>query len=285
LRWLVVGSPEQLARWPALAPLRQRWLTDARLDAFARASGVDLTRTRAALLAGFDLGTLYLLDGRGWTAEPELAFAERLAGSAIVQQPQPGLWRVSGLVGSTPETLVRVDHHLLAVAVGDPTPARVVELRARGRLERVPSAFEGAALAGLPPALVRPALLSFYALGPFEGEWLAGGQGLLAAAEGVALVLRLEQESVCVRLALAGYWDAERDRERLALAWSGLATSPLGHALGFDQPRGPVALAASERHLSLELRLDPALLVAGLDAALAGDVERLLRLPAPPAPP
>jgi hypothetical protein len=284
LRWLLVGSPAQLAHWPALAPLRQRWLTAARLDAFSVATGVDLTRTRAALLAGFDLGTLYLADGSGWTAEPELAFVERLAGSAIVQQPQPGLWRVSGLVGSTPETLVRVDHHLLAVTVGDPTPARVVELRARGRLARVPSAFEGAALSGLPPELLRAAPLRFYALGPFEGEWLAGAQGLLAGAEAVALMLQLDGEGMCLRLALAGYWEVDRDRERLSSAWRALATSPLGHALALDRPRRPVALDASERYLSLEVRLEPALLVAGVDAVLGGDVERLLPLPAPPAP-
>jgi hypothetical protein len=192
---------------------------------------------------------------------------------------------VSGLVGATPETLIRVDHHLLAVAVGDPTPARVVELRARGRLARVPSAFEGAALSVLPRELSRAAPLRFYALGPFEGEWLGAGQGLLAGAEAAALVLQLEEEGLCLRLALAGYWEAAHDRERLSSAWSELATSALGHALGLDQPRGPVTLDVSERHLSLEVRLEPALLVAGVDAVLGGDVERLLAVPVAPAPP
>src|SRR6187402_2260557 len=40
LRWMIAGSPAQLAREPALAPLRARWITEDRRRAFATSTGV-----------------------------------------------------------------------------------------------------------------------------------------------------------------------------------------------------------------------------------------------------
>ena len=132
LRWLVSGSPAELARQPVLALLQQRWLTPQRLRAFSTGTGIDLLGTERGLVAGFDLGTLYMADASGWVAPPERLFAERLAGSERLHKTHPRVWRVTGLVGSEPEALVRVDDDLVAVAVGDPTLARIVELFAEG---------------------------------------------------------------------------------------------------------------------------------------------------------
>ena len=105
LRWLVVGSPARLAQSPALASLRARWLTEQRRRAFASATGIDVFGTERGLVAGFDLGTLYMTDSSGWVAPPEQRFARRLAGSELLRQPHPQVWRVTGLVGSRPEAL------------------------------------------------------------------------------------------------------------------------------------------------------------------------------------
>jgi hypothetical protein len=276
LRWLVVGSPRHFAVQAALQPTRERWLTRERVEAFASATGVDLAQTERALVAGFDLGTLYLADGSGWVAAPEACFAERLAGSAIVHRPHPQIWRVTGLAGSTPQALVRVHHDLIAVAVGDPTPARIVELRARGRLKSVVPAFQGAALSTLPSELLMPGPLRVYALGPFQGEWLEYAHGLLEGVQALGAALDVHADQLRLQLVLAGYFHAD-DRERLLASWQAVASSSFGALLGLDQPSEPVKIAASQTQLSLDLRLAAQPLLSGLQTLLSGDVDRLSR--------
>jgi hypothetical protein len=261
--------------------LRDHWLTKERFLAFSTATGIDLTRTEHALAAGFDLGTLYMADATGWVEDPERPFSERLAGSAIVHRPHPRIWRVTGLVGSVPQTLVRIDRDLVAVSVGDPMPARVVELRARGRLERVAKALQGAALSELPPELSVPRPLELYALGPFEGEWLNDGRGLLVGARAVAATVDLDAARLQLHLVLMGYWDPLLDREHLLSSWQALAASPLGRLLGLDAPSGPLGLVASETQLALSAHLDARTVFEGIQALLTGDIDELLNEPGP----
>jgi hypothetical protein len=277
LRWLLTGSPRYFALHPALRALRESWLTDERFRAFSTATGIDLMRTERALVAGFDLGTLYMADASGWVQVPETPFAERLAGSGRLHRPHPDVWRLTGVVGSVPQALVRVDRELVAVAVGDLVPARVVELRARGRLASVVTALRGAALSDLPPELTTPGPLRFYALGPFEGEWLAEGGGLLGAARAVAAGVELESQNVRLCIALTGYWDPVLDRERLQEAWQAIATSSVGQLLGLDRPSEPIQVDAEVARLVLRVRVDTPSLLAGIQQLFAQDVSELLR--------
>jgi hypothetical protein len=281
LRWLVAGSPRYFADQPAFATLRQRWLTEQRLQAFARATGIDLARTERALVAGFDLGTLYLVDASGWSERPEQAFIERLAGSARVQRPHPQVWRVTGLAGSTPEALVRLDDALIALAVRDPMLARIVEYRARGKLTGVVPALRGAALSTLPAELLAPGPLRAYALGPLSSEVLPQGAGWLSAATALVLSAELDQDTLRLRSAIAGSWDAERDREQLLGLWSAVGASPLGQALGLDQSRAEPSVRASERLLELAVELPAERVLAGLEALAAGQLNPLLDPGAP----
>jgi hypothetical protein len=284
LRWLVVGSPSYFAAQPALAGVRERWLTDQRWALFAKATGVDLLRTERALVAGFDLGTLYLADASGWVTKPEQPFIERLAGSARVQRTHSAVWRVTGLVGSTPEALVRLDDALVAVAVQDPMLARIVEYRARGRLSGVVPALRGAALSGLPPEFLEPGPLRMYALGPFAEHTLPEGAGMLTAATAIAAAIGLEGDLLQLRIAIAGSWDSERDREQLSNLWQAVATSPLGRELSLDLPRSEPVASASGGALVLALQLDAQRVLAGLEQVGAGRLEPLLSPPAPQPP-
>lgn len=276
LRWLVAGSPRYWAQQPALAGVRQRWLTDQRLQAFAKATGIELIRTERALVAGFDLGTLYLADGSGWTQKPELPFIERLAGSARVQRTHPSVWRVTGLVGSTPEALVRLDDAVVAVAVKDPMLARLVEYRARGRLSQVVPALRGAALSALPAEFLEPGPLVAYALGPWPPSALPEGAGLLSAAVAVGARAELEGKALQVRIALAGSWGELKDQEQLLRLWQALSTSSLGHTLHLDQPRAAPSVHTSEQVLGLDLDLDAEQVLAGLESVAAGHWQPLL---------
>lgn len=278
LRWLVTGSPSRLAREPALAPLRQRWLTAQRASAFARVTGIDLLGTERGLVAGFDLGTLYMADASGWVAPPERLFAERLAGSERLRQSHPRVWRVTGLVGSEPQALVRVDDELVAVAVGDPTLARVVELFAERRLDRVATAFEGASLSALPAELLRPRTLAFYLLGPLDQDWVQSGSGLLAGADALAVALDLSGTRLDVRLFVPGRWDPSEDGARLGQAWRAFAETSLGQRLALDRPLSPVDVRGSESLLTFYTSLDAMAFSAGLEALLVGNLDDLLGL-------
>jgi hypothetical protein len=282
LRWLVSGSPAELAREPALAPLQQRWLTPERVRAFATATGIDLLETERGLVAGFDLGTLYMADASGWVAPPERTFAERLAGSDRLHPSHPRVWRVTGLVGSEPEALVRVDDDLVAVAVGDPTLARVVELFAEGRLARVATAFEGASLSALPVEVLRPRALAFYLLGPLDEDWIQNGSGLLANAHALAVTLDLVGTRLDVGLFIPGRWEPSEDGARLAQAWRAFAGTSLGQRLALDRPLASADVHGSQSLLSFYTSVDGAAFSAGLETLLfsnLGDLLGLLQAP------
>lgn len=285
LRWLVAGSPRYFAQHPALLGTRQRWLTDQRLDDFAQATGVDLRSTERALIAGFDLGTLYMADGSGWVRSPQEPFVERLAGSAREQRPHRDVWRITGLVGSTPQALVRLDDAVLAVAVRDPLLARIVEYRARGRLQNVTPALRGAALSSLPAELIEPGPLRVYALGPFAPEALPVGAELLAAASALAVALELQERWLSLRLVLAGSWDEAADGEPLRALWQALVSSSLGDGLGLGQTREAVAVQASPQYLQLSVALDAERVLAGLEQLAAGRLGLLLDAGADPQGP
>lgn len=275
LRWLVTGSPRYFAEHPALVGTRQRWLTEQRLSSFAQATAVDLRSTERALVAGFDLGTLYMVDGSGWVRAPQEPFVERLAGSAREQRPHRDVWRITGLVGSTPQALVRLDDAVLAVAVQDPLLARIVEYRARGRLRGVTPALQGAALSVLPAELLEPGPLRAYALGPFSQQSLPEAAGLLTAASALGLALELDGPWLSLRLALAGHWQ-EADAEQLRALWQALVESPLGDTLALAQTRQEVAVEVSAQSLQLSAALDAARVLAGLEGLAAGRLGPLL---------
>jgi hypothetical protein len=272
LRWLVAGSPRRLAQEPGLASLRQRWLTEHRRRAFAIETGVDLFATERALAAGFDLGTLYMADASGFRARPEVAFARRLAGSERLRQPHPSVWHLTGLVGSEPEALVRVADVLVAVAVGDVTLARAVELRALGRLERTAPAFQGVSLSTLPADLLRPEQFAFYLPGPIEGSWLGGGAGLFGAAHALAATLALDGPRLRLHLVVAGAWHPAAEAAELGSVWQAFAASTLGQKLALDRPLVPAEVRGSERLLELDQTLDAAAFSAGLEDLLVGNL-------------
>lgn len=275
LRWLVVGSPRQLAAAPALAPLQEHWLTEERRRAFARMTGVDLWVTEHALVAGFDLGTLYLVDASGWVTPPERAFIARLAGSERLDQPHPRILRVTGIAGTQPETLVRIADELVAIAVGDPTLARVVELRARGELERLAPALEGASLGVLPDDLHHTDALSIYVPGPLDAAWVSADTSLLGSTQALAITLTLEGDPLTLGVALAGHWHPAQDLPRLLDTWNALGESALGRELALDRPLAPTDTAGSETLLRLRTQLDGRVFSAGLARLLSGEIGKL----------
>jgi hypothetical protein len=282
LRWMVVGSPRALARHPSLAPAIALLLPKERLDAFARGSGVDLRQVDAALAAGFDYSTLYVV-APPEPASVEARFRERLVSEPVQARPHPQITRLTGIVGQTPQTLVRVEERLVAVAVGSALPARIVELFALRKLRKSRPALSGSALSSLPSELER-APLRFYAPGPFGAEWTRGARGLLAAATAVGVVASPQPGGrVQVRVVVAGDWSGAVHEAASALqaVWDDLSQSGTGKLLGLNEPVSGPVIEPAENLLELRVELDALTLARGLRAAVEADVWEILDIPRP----
>lgn len=276
LRWLVVARLAELSHTSALASSVELLFPGPRLAAFALATGVDLREVPVGVAAGFDYATLYAAETPGDNALVESRFSARLVGGARVVTKHPKVRRISGAHGLTPETLVRIDRHLVAVSVGDPTPARIVELYALDRLPRSPAALRGSALSTLPKDL-EEAPIRFYAPGPFSGEWEKAAGGLLGSALAIGVAAWPEGDIVRCRLVLTGAFRAE-DLPRLLSAWEALATSSMGRLLSLDHPAAEPQVRVDGGRLVFEVQLSRMPLVSGIRAAVVADVWEILRI-------
>jgi hypothetical protein len=279
LRWMVVGKPRAIAEHPELRRASALLFPEERLKAFAENSGVDLPSVDAALAAGFDFGTLYaIVPPRGAAPNIVRRFRDRLVSGERMAHPHPSIDRVSGIVGATPELLVRVDDQLVAIAVGDPTPGRVVEAFARNKLRASPSALKGAALSLLarPPA---NAVATFYAPGPFTGAWAHGARGLLADTLALSISLvPVKGARGRFYIELAGDFPAA-GADELSEAFQDLAHSGLGKLLALDRLESAPVVHERAEKLLLEVELDLVPIASGLRAAVIADLSEILNPP------
>jgi len=283
LRWLLLLEPQQLFAQPDLQQAISQIIPSRRFDAFAASSGVDLRVLREAGIAGFPYSTLYLAELPSGVAPLVRArFGERLLAGAVSKQPHPGLMRMTGVIGQTPETLLTVDDRVLAVSVGDPIPAKIAEAYARERLTHSPPALRGAALSTL-PELASSNVAILYAPGPFADEWQRAAGGLLQSTVAIAITAQpIGSGKVATTLYLSGAWQDSADEaaRRLGDAWSTFARSSAGRLFELD---AVAEINASPDLLRLRIELELDALVRGLRASVFGDLSQILNLPPKPA--
>jgi len=284
LRWLLLIKPRQALAEPELAQAISHIIPSVRFDAFAESSGVDLRVLSEAAIAGFPYSTLYLAELRSGTAALARArFSERLLAGAVSKQPHPGLTRITGVIGQTPETLLTIDDRILAISVGDPVPAKIAEAYAEERLKHSPPALRGAALSGL-AELATDQVAVLFAPGPFADEWQRAAGGLLQSTEALAITAQpIAHGKVATTLYLSGAWQdsAEDAARRLSAAWSTFARSSAGHLFELSDA---AEVSSSPDMLSLRVELELASLVRGLRASVLGDLSQILNLPRKSAP-
>lgn len=283
LRWLLLFKPQQLLAQPELGQAIAQIIPPRRFDAFAESSGVDLRVLPEAGIAGFPYSTLYLAEVPGGVASLARArFGERLLEGAVNKQLRPGLTRITGVIGQTPETLLTIDDRLLVVSVGDPVPAKIAEAYALKRLTRSPPALRGAALSNL-PELAASNVAVLFAPGPFADEWQGAAGGLLQSTVALAITAQpLGSGKVATTIYLSGAWQDSADdaAHRLAAAWSTFARSSAGRLFELTDV-AEISTSPDLLRLRVELELDA--LVRGLRASVLGDLSQILNLP--PRPP
>lgn len=279
LRWLLLIKPQQLLDHPEFGQAISQIIPTPRFDAFAESSGVDLRTLSEAGIAGFPYSTLYLAElPPGVAAVARARFEERLLAGAVSKRTHPGLVRITGVIGQTPETLLTVDDHLLAVSVGDPVPAKIAEAYARERLTRSPPALRGAALSKL-PELASSNVAVLFAPGPFADEWQRAAGGLLQSTEAIAITAQpIGSGKVATTVYLAGAWQgSEREAAtRLRRAWETFAQSSAGRLFELDDV-AEVDTSSDLLRLRVVLELDA--LVRGVRASVLADLSQILNLP------
>ncbi|MEO8905477.1 MAG: hypothetical protein ABI488_23420 [Polyangiaceae bacterium] len=273
--------PQQLLADAPLAQAISQIVSSRRFDAFAESSGVDLRVLPTAAIAGFTYATLYLAElPNGVAARARDHFGERLLAGSFSKHPRAALQRISGVIGQTPETLVTLDERALAVDVGDPMQAKIVEAYAEGRLKNSPTALRGAALSALPDLFADNGVV-LYAPGPFADEWQRAAGGMLQSTVAVAIAAHpVEHGRIATTLCLAGAWGASANEaaDRLSAAWTTLAKSSAGHLFGL---REDAQVTATPELLTLNVELDLEPIVRGLRASVLSDITQILHLPNP----
>ncbi len=286
LRWLLVGSPRALYASPELAKALTPLLPATRLDAFKSSSGVDLRTLESGCIAGFDLGTLYLAQVTSEGSDLERAFRARLVTEPREHTRSSELFRITGLVGNTPESFIGLAGHLAGVAVGDITLARVVEGFASQQLRRSKPALAGAALSTLPERLHRYPM-RFYAPGPLDAQWQQGAGGLLEAALAVGLGAEPRGPMLHLEGVVSGDFGASEGEteQRVSEVWERLRLSELGRLLGLAEVTRPPSIKSSAKELSFELELPLERAALGLHAAVSASMPELFGQPQPAARP
>jgi len=277
LRWMVVARPKELLQDQNVHQGIDKLFPNARLDGFAKNSGIDLRQLGVGCVAGFDIGTLYLAETAG--VQPiEQAFLGRLASDPVTQHPGPGVVHITGLIGVTPESFVGLSNRMVGVSVKDPTLTKIVGAFALGKLKKSPSSLAGAALGSLPKTLaIDP--LQFYAPGPFADEWTKGAHGLLGASIAVGITGRINAPGYLDALAiLEGDYgsDSELTMKRALATYQDLAQSGLGRVLGLGDERVAPEIKTTPTEVTLRVRLPLKHLLDGLYAAVAANVWEML---------
>ena len=232
LRWLVRLSPAKLAESQSFRPALELFISQERLRAVATTTGFALDTLPRAVIAGFDLGTLYLAELPEPTAAAARArFTARQIHGASPRTPDPNIVVLSGLSEGAPSGLVTLDDRVVAYGMGDPMLCRVVEAYARGKL-KAKTAFRGAALAGL-EAESEGALAAAYLPGPFDERWQNAAAGLLAITTALSAKLTATSpDHAALELTLHGDFKDTNAAERLRSTYMSVASSSTGTLLG-----------------------------------------------------
>ena len=280
LRWLVRGLPAKLAESQSFHPALELLLTKERLRAVAQTTGFALETLPRGVIAGFDLGTLYLAELPHATAgEARARFVARQIHEPTQRTPDPHVVVLTGMNEGLPIGLVTIDDRVVAYGVGDPMLCRVVEAYARRKL-KAKTAFQGAALVGL-DAESADALLAAYVPGPFAERWQNAAGGLLSIATALSAKLTpTSPDHATLALTLYGDFAGSNADERLRSTYMSVAGSSTGGLLGLGAALDVRTVTnAQSDSVTLMVPLPLTEIAKGAHAVTSGDLDDIFRLP------
>lgn len=247
------------------------------IQAFTKASGADPSRIEAAWIAGYDLGQLYLIDGKGVGEAAQKAFEARSMTTRKLKSNYANLVHLTGMIENTPHALVHIRDHLVAIAVGDIRLARIVRAYAEGKLDKVPAALESRFLS-VHSSFAPDALVRGFLCGPYENATDAVAASFVS---GVGAV-HFEGEELRVSAQALGVWDTGPELDsRLTRYLDELLSTRELRALGWGFPtQAPAASCTpSQEDLALcvsEGAWESAAVAAALHRITAGSMKEIV---------
>jgi hypothetical protein len=275
----VRGYPAKLAENQSFRAPIDVLVSSERLRAVARTSGFALESLVSGVIAGFDLGTMYLAElPTAGAAEARAHFEARQIHGVNKRSPDSSIVVLSGISGGVPTSLVTIDDRVLAYCVGDPMLGRVVEAYARGKL-KAKRAFEGAALRGL-DAETQDAPIAAFVPGPFDERWQGAAGGLLSITTGVSAKLVPTQPGRArLELSLHGDFAGSSAEERLRSTYMSVASSSTGALLGLETALDARTLTSSQSdRVTLQVPLPLIEIAQRMRAVTSGDLAEILKL-------
>ena len=232
------------------------------LEALRSHLGVDPRQIEQLVIASYENSTLYLLRAPHDPRQVERLFAQRLMGQ-VVRGHEPGVVRLQGTIGTTPRALATFLPDVLALEVGPPGPLRAAVAFAQGRLKKARPALSAAPLDALAPRLPDAPIRLYF---PSPPPAVGGAHGLLDRAAAAAFALTPTGPRLALHGALLGAWgDPPLEAlRRLDLTVRDVASSPLGHLTGLDEPVEAYRTSADGDLLLLEGSVDLPGLAQGL---------------------
>jgi hypothetical protein len=266
LDWLLVIEVQRLGGPPFLEEISGRSLPTP-----WGTLGVELNELATVAVAGYPTGSLWALETRGGEASIEAAFRTEADTGAGDESPHRRVRLMTGLLGGEPARLVSVRGGFVAIALGDPSLARVVALYATNKLPRSPRALSGASFGSLPSGFHREPI-RLYRVGPLADP--TRGDPILGATTALGISAEPRGDRLRLRIVLLGDWRAEDEAFALA-AWARVAASGLGLILGLDAAEdGPTSTRIDDR-LEVLATFDKDLLLGGLRMLLVSDIPEI----------
>lgn len=240
------------------------FVSDERLRAFERVTGVDPTQIEEAWYVSYELGGLLLISSGPHEARVELAFQKRAASLKRRNRGDERLIHWVGVTEGSPAALLILRGHFIAMSFGDPTLIKLMRGYVEGKLTRTPPLLRSRFLREAAVGVEEHASAMLW-LGPLSREDRVL-YGMLAA------VARLDTDAEALHLGLDAYgaWDGLTSPEWLSFCQARLDAPEL-RALGVElkedrlrgsceppdsvEGSGPAPLEHCEANLQLERRV------------------------------
>ncbi|MBI5535481.1 MAG: hypothetical protein HY898_22315 [Deltaproteobacteria bacterium] len=280
LEWVVIAEPQPILQAPALKPALLKLFPDFRLDAFLRASAIDVRKLKRVVVASYSGSTLFVLSGVEDVVEAERRFRARLMTDVVRTTQRDDAALVTGKLGNGQKRAMAVmQPDIVAIESGDSRHAKAAYLHALGKLKRSVGALEAPGLPMLAKRLGQAPILGF-AAGPFEGEWKRGLHGILSAATGAGGAVRLTPIGTLQgSFVVAGEWgpQAEAASQRLLRSWDDLAASGFGKLTGLDAPVRPALPTHAEDAAAITVEVNAEKFLEGLRAAVSAQISEIMQ--------
>jgi len=281
LQWIVVASPQDLARHKVLSQSFARFIPPTRRHIFHRLTGIDLDAMQRLVVAGYERSVLFLMNGMFDPRATEEVFHNRFLqnGSRKVYRPD-AVWSHGIVAGNEVRAIAALSPNVIAVEGGQAFRSKIALLLALGRLHRSPRAFDLPDMKRVYGEL-GDGVGACPGPGPFEGDWQKALGGMLGVTSVIGARVRLlDDGQMNLAIRLAGSWQGDEKRAAAILLdrYGDMTNSSIGKLLHLHEPTLEPSPFERPDLVGVDVQLDGIRCLGGLYDVIAADLGDMLSL-------